>query len=974
METERKLQSYYTDPKITAVGEEEARASFIPFDKNAGENTRAQDSVFYTGLAGEWDFTHFDSVRDFESGKSETGREKIEVPGCWQIQKRGLYKDDGPMYTNFNYPFPLDPPYPPEQNPCGLYEREINIEKKDGERYFINFEGVSSSFYLWVNGEFCGYATCPHVCHEFDITEKLQSGKNKIAVLVLKYSAGSYLEDQDMFRYSGIFRDVYILRREEYRITDIKVLPEADFEKNEGFLKVIYKTKGDTEITASFMGEEKTAFCRGECEIVFETKEITPWNAEQPNLYTLTTACGREKIFTRVGFCRAHIENEIFKINGKAVKLYGVNHHDTDPQTGYTMTEEKITRDARIMKENNINCVRTSHYPPPVELLDICDRLGLYVVDETDIETHGFDALGGEHMRGELAKNPEWKDAFLYRAKKTYERDKNHPGVIIWSLGNESGYGENHDDMAEYFRSVDKNRIVHYEGANIIAMNGVDSDVTDVGSFMYPTLETCEKYIREYHKPLFLCEYSHAMGNGPGDFADYVRFFDEHEKSMGGCVWEFCDHSVRTEDGEYYGGDHGEITHDGNFCVDGLLFPGREEKTNMRELKQAYKPFFAKYENGKITLTSKRAFAKLEGKAKVSVKLNGEEYSDAEEDISLEPGESAVIDISNLLPRQEGLVTALVSVDDFGFENFMISGEYTGYKRKDPDGKVSVSETGSAIVLKYEGAEEKIFEFDPAKGELCSVKINGEEILCDNVKTSLWRAPIDNDRNIVHFFVNQGYKDYVVRVENIDIGEGSVTFERVIAAVYRPPFIREIIKYTLCENGELQVRCKTKVKENIAFLPRYGFEFCLKKDMQSATFTGLGPGDAYEDKRLSAYFAKHKTTAGDNYEHHIKPQENGSHTLTVDATVSGKRSLRFIADTANTREKIKSFSFNISPYSTKKITETDHDYKLREDGFTTVNIDYRMSGVGSNACGPLLPEEYKVNETEIDFGFTVIAE
>lgn len=952
-------EKYHLSQSVTSVNEEKPRSYFIPFaDGDECDLLRPERSSRYIDLCGRWDFRHFDSVRDFENDilSEGTEEEKITVPGCWQAQKNGRYKNDMPWYTNINYPFPLDPPNPPEENPCALYSRTFTVDDTESD-FYLNFDGVSGAFYIWVNGSFVGYATCSHVTHEFNISSNVHIGENKIEVFVLKFSAASYLEDQDMYRYSGIFRPVYILARPKKKIDDVHV--SAD----ENNIRVDIHTSCE-EVSATICGEEKSAVVSGGRAVMVFDKKLGEWSDERPVTEIIRVFGAGENIYIRTGYRKVSIEDEVFKINGQGVKLYGVNHHDTDPDFGYTMSLDRIMQDARIMKENNINCVRTSHYPPDVRLLELCDTLGLYVVDECDIETHGFDALGGEHLRGTLSADDSWKEAFLYRAEKMYERDKNHVSIVMWSLGNESGYGKNHDRMKEYFNRVDKTRPVHYEGANILAFDGVDSDVTDVGSFMYPTIEVCECYVRDYHKPLFLCEYSHAMGNGPGDFADYVKFFDENEKSMGGCVWEFCDHAVRIKDDYYYGGDMGEPIHDGNFCVDGLLFPDREMKTNMRELKQAYKPFSAAIENGVVNLKSKRRFTPLDEKAVFEIRRDGKVISAVEKEISVLPGKEDKTDLTSCLGSlSEGIISVKVSVGNLGFEDFNLGGAY-----KHPEAKnsceVKTSEDDFYAVLE---CGDRKYTIDKRNGALSSGFRAGRKII-EGSKSTLWRASIDNDRNVRHFFENQGYRNYKTRVSSVAVTENSVTVEKTLAPLALYPFMHEQIKYTLRENGRLDITMRAKVKEGIAFLPRYGIEFYINSSFENAHFIGRGPGDAYEDKKLSSYFGEFDMNVRDNFEHHIKPQENGSHIGTVLLSLSdeGDGKIEFFKENG-------SFSSNFAFYTPEKISCAAHDFELKEneDGFITVNIDYRMSGVGSNACGPVLPEQYKISETDILFDFSL---
>lgn len=604
-------KSFYQNPKIQHVNMAQPRSSFVPYA--SVENALLGDwelSEYLRLLNGNWYFKLFDMPCkvDQEIIKSDakfTGFDKIIVPSNFQ-----LFGYDKPIYTNTRYPIPVDPPYVPDINPTGVYKKEIFISKEDKEkRIFLVFEGVDCAFYLYVNQEFAGFSKVSHMMHEFDITDLLTEGKNIITVAVLKYADSTYLEDQDKWRMSGIFRDVYLLVRPKIYLKDIYLKPDLNDNLTKGSLVA--------EIEISNSNEEKSEFyvdvqiyadkellksasklasilpkTTEQFRFEFQIEKPLLWSAETPNLYKFiviikdTSGKILEVIPQNFGFRKIEIKDGVFYLNNVPIKLKGVNRHDMHPRVGFAVTRKMMQEDITLMKQHNINCVRTSHYPNHPYFLELCDKFGIYVIDEADLETHGFGAVGDW---GLLAKDPVWEDAFLERAKMMVMRDKNHPSIIMWSLGNESGYGPNHDKMAQWIRSYDNSRPIHYESAR-------DAEVVDIVSVMYPPVEKLEEEGKKQEKrPFFMCEYAHAMGNGPGNLKEYWDVIYKYPRLLGGCVWEWADHGIltKTPDGkEYYayGGDFGDEPNDGNFCIDGLLFPDRTPSPGMIELKKVYEP------------------------------------------------------------------------------------------------------------------------------------------------------------------------------------------------------------------------------------------------------------------------------------------------------------------------------------------------------------------------------------------------
>lgn len=572
--------------KFDRIGVEPQRSYYIPFSETDRVKTRygivdrTASSRFFS-LDGIWKIKQHRNVEEVSVNESLEG--EIPVPAC--VQMHGY---DQIQYINCRYPIPFLFPKTPYENPCWHYRRKFSLDKKSGEKYYLNFEGVDSAFYLYVNGKYKGYSQISHATSEFDITDFVVDGENTLDVLVLKWCVSTYLECQDKFRFSGIFRSVYLLSRPEKHITDYRVVTSLQGE--DGVLTFINESKVD--ITLSFL--RKKAFVKAGKRIEFFVKNAKKWTAETPNLYTLELCANGEKIVEKVGFREVSIDGKVFKINGAAVKLKGVNRHDFNCKTGATVTKKNIVEDLKLMKYLNVNAIRTSHYPNMPEFYQLCDYYGLYVMDECDLETHGVVELEGgyeQRLWERFAEDERLTAGILDRDKTLVERDKNRPCVIIWSLGNESSFGKAFVAGAKYIKKRDKTRPVHYESLQNADKKYYYTKLVDMVSMMYPNLERIEKKVLNNPKetrPFVLCEYTHAMGNSSGDIAAYWEKIYAEPQMMGGFVWEWADHGIKTKKGFMYGGDFGEKYHDGNFCCDGLVSPDRKLKSAALEMKAVY--------------------------------------------------------------------------------------------------------------------------------------------------------------------------------------------------------------------------------------------------------------------------------------------------------------------------------------------------------------------------------------------------
>ncbi len=609
------IQHFWEDPRQTGENRERPRAWYIPFtaDEPKPDPLERGHSARVKLLNGSWAFKLYERPEvlpetffryDFDT----SAMDKIPVPSCWQ-----MLGYDRPQYTNVKYPFPCEPPFVPGENPCGLYIRDFDLEEEWGaDLPYIMFEGVNSCIALWVNGEYVGYSKGSRLPAEFRLSGRLHPGRNRVTAVVLKWCDGSYLEDQDCFRYSGIFRDVYLLRREPGHIRDIFVQADCD----EAAILVEAEALQPGTVSAAVYGPDgkilsrvtKVTDPKGKLSLSLPVEDPVCWNAEQPRLYRVELVKDNEKIAVTTGFRKVEVKDGVFLLNGRPVKLKGVNRHDSHPVKGQAVSLEDMKNDLILMKQHHIQTVRTSHYPNDPRFVELASRMGMYIMDECDIESHGAWSKGIN-----LPDDPVWESAMTDRMIRMVERDKNSPAVLFWSLGNESDYGRNHDKMAAYAHEHGGNRLVHYEGQFRRSERG--SFGLDMLSRMYPKLEYMEEYAAdpEKTKPLFLCEYSHAMGNGPGDLKEYWDIIYREPKMMGGCVWEWCDHAVlakKLAKGEHrgevvpaavypddpgkvfyaYGGDFGEWPHDGNFCMDGLVYPDRTPHTGLLEYKAVIAP------------------------------------------------------------------------------------------------------------------------------------------------------------------------------------------------------------------------------------------------------------------------------------------------------------------------------------------------------------------------------------------------
>ncbi len=938
---------FYENFEKTSENRLAPRAHYIPYDSIEGALLGDKEkSPYYSLLNGNWDFAYF-PIEAYAPENPEKW-DSIPVPSCWQ-----LLGYEPPYYTNVNYPHPIDPPYVPDENPCGIYRRTFTLKKGwESRKTHIVFEGVSSCLVLYINGKYVGFSQGSHLPAEFDITSFVHEGENELKAKVFKWCVGSYLEDQDFFRFSGIFRDVYLLSREEGYIEDIYVKADC---------KNISVNQDNYEIY--FDGKKVE-------------KDFTPvlWNAEKPALYTVIIKGKTEYIPVKVGMREIKVsEKGELLINGKSVKLKGVNHHDTHPTKGYTQNRDEILTDLLKMKELNINTLRTSHYPPPPELLDMCDELGLYVIDETDIETHGFSNRTGSHQGGYDVQDPIWpcqdpnfRQMFMERMKRMVERDKNHPCIIMWSTGNESGYGVNQEAMIEWGKNRDNSRLYHCEDAS---RKGDNSKVDVVSGMYFPPYEVEEFALdKNMKKPYFLCEYAHAMGNGPGDVGDYVNLFYKYPNLIGGCIWEWADHVVLENGVQKYGGDFGEQTHDGNFCCDGLVFANRSFKAGSLNAKYAYQNFRSEYDGKNLTVTNLYDFTNLsEYDLVLSLEKDGEIIETKTLNPDILPGEKGEINLPFTLPKKAGL-GAHINVDltdkkgnIVGRAQHKIQTEADKITLEKP---LDLTENQRKIYAEGKGFK---YTFDKFYGRIDSIERQGKQLLAEPMQLTLWRAPTDNDRHIKNRWglmsnnwAGENLNHLFSKVYSCKAEGNTIVVEGALGGVSRMPILRYTSEYSFDTTGKIRIKTTCKVRREADFwLPRFGFETALSEENLPFSYYGMGDGECYCDMNLHGRVGRYNSRPEAEYVPYVVPQEHGNHPHAKE--LSFKNGLLFSSNSE--------FEFAASEYSTAELTEKTHAKDLVKNGKTNIRIDYKVSGIGSGSCGAPLLEEYRLDESRFEFEF-----
>lgn len=1002
---------YYEDLDFLHENTMPPRAYYIPAShrmEDLVEHREASDRLQL--LNGMWKFRYFESIYDvkdafYESGYDTSGFDEIPVPGVWQVAGYDTHQ-----YTNIRYPFPFDPPYVPQDIPCGAYVHTFSYAKdKKAPKVYLNFEGVDSCFYVWVNGVYTGYSQVSHATSEFDVTDVIEEGENTIAVLVLKWCDGSYLEDQDKFRMSGIFRDVYLLKRPEKAVQDYRITTEIAETCAKITLDISYYQ--ETPVTVSVEDAAGNVVAQTEISkagtVTLEIANPELWNTEHPYLYTLILQNADETIEDAIALRTVAIQERVLYFNGQAIKLRGVNRHDSDPVTGFTVDVAKIRKDLVLMKEHNFNAIRSSHYPNAPYFYQMCDRYGFLVCDEADIEAHGpfmlyrkedTDYNRFKKWNEKIADDPAWEQAILDRVKRMVARDKNRFCIIFWSMGNESAYGCNFEKALAWTKKYDPSRIMQYESARYRNYDVTyDYSNLDLYSRMYPALSEIEEYLeKDGSKPFLLVEYCHSMGNGPGDLEDYFQIIQKDAQMCGGFVWEWCDHAIahgQAENGKtkyYYGGDHGETIHDGNFCMDGLVYPDRTPHTGLLEYKNVYRPVrVVSYDEktGRLVLHNYMDFDDISDYADILYEITVDGLCVQKgvlDEVSIAPHSDGVMTLKLDIP-QSGKVylklryqlkkelPLLPAKHELGFDEVLLANvdgrNQTAVKwltEAEEKNEISVSETDTEITLK---ASDFTYAISKRTGLFTKLQYAGRDYLNHPMELNIWRAPTDNDMYIRAKWENAHFHEAYTRaykVETIQNQYGVIVMSHVGVVA---PTVQKILDVELVWKVESsgRITASMEVSKDAEFpeLPRFGVRVFFNKNLSEASYYGMGPQESYRDKHRAASHGLYRSAVKDLHEDYIMPQENGSHfDCDYVELYNGRYGIAAVSETP--------FSFQASNYTQEMLAQAKHNYELEESDSTVLCIDYALNGIGSNSCGPEVLAAYRFDEKEFQFGFTLV--
>lgn len=960
-------------------------------------------------LNGDWKFKYLEapefSPENFSSKDYECDNwDNINVPSNWQVLGYGNMH-----YTDVYYPFPINPPFVPTKNPTGIYKRKFVLDENwTKEKTIVRFHGVDSAFEVWVNSEYIGYSKGSRMQAEFDITNFVNSGENDITVRVYQFSDATYLEDQDMWWLSGIFRDVELVNHQHAYINDIKITTDLDEDyidsnlnidmdvQNEGNKdrdlnigikllskegKLVLESKRDVRLSSST--SEKIS-------IIEKVENPLKWTAESPNLYILEITLSDtesnkviEIIPQRVGFRKIEIKNGNFRVNGRVIMLNGVNRHDYDSEGGRTVTKENMEKDVILMKQNNINSVRTSHYPANSYFYDLCDIYGLYVISEADLECHGFELTGNYDW---ISNNGLWTNSYVDRAERLIERDKNHPSIIMWSLGNESGFGQNFLAMAKRCREMDPTRLIHYEGDR-------DAVVGDVYSTMYSRINRLENIGKdnEGRKPHVLCEYGHAMGNGPGGLKEYQEVFRKYDRLQGGFIWEWFDHGIKqyTEDGKEfyaYGGDFGEYPHNGNFCIDGLVMPDRTPSPSLYEYKKVIEPVKTEavnLEDGEVKITNLFDFIDLSHIEGVwEVKADGEVIDSGKiEDLDINAGESKTITIGYKVKGINENTDYYLNIKYLSKEDNLYSDKgheitkeqfklplYTDktYEREDSV-EFKVDEDNLQLTIENDFIN---IAFNKVYGFIETINYKGKEIVEKGPELNFWRAPIDNDM----YKINDWKEKYFIHMMQHDLEEiNYVVKENYVEVVakhyvgsvnqgwgYKVEYIYNIFK----DSVDIKVKgILQRVELNSPeMIPRVGLKMNVNKDFENILWHGRGYGENYSDSKLACIVDIYKAKVKDLHTPYIYPQENGNRTDNKWLNLSDSNDNMFITSSHE-------FEFSAHDYTAESLEKAKQNYQIEKSDFIELNLDYKQNGLGSNSCGQGQLPQYKLEIADFKFNF-----
>ena len=940
------------------------RAYFIPFGRTQDASGGRETSERFTSLNGTWDFRWFpdtEALAPEEDGFSRRVEctDRIAVPGCWQLYTDRGY--DPPNYINQDYPFQVDPPHLPDAIPCGFYRRALDVAKQPGKRYYLNFDGVSSCFYLWVNGVWIGYSQVSHANSEFDVTPVLVPGKNVFEVLAIKHCTGSYMEDQDFFRLSGVFRDVYLLERDEDHISDIDCVTFVSEDLRQAGLTVKLTVSGTAAAHGALYGPAGTLIAEADGdEMRFPVSSPALWSSEAPVLYSLRLTAGDEAIRIPVGFRRIGIVNGALLFNGQKIKVRGVNRHDMTPETGYYVSPEQMLQDLYLLKRANVNAIRTSHYPNDPRFALLCQELGFLLIDEADLETHGMGYNYGDwywDYWAHLCDTPQWRDQCVDRAARLYERDKNLCCVLMWSLGNESGCGENHRAMAAYIRGRRPDALIHYENAHLeyAAKVGRDfDDISDVESRMYAPLEYLDAYLKDdtKTKPFFYCEYVSAWSTG--DLPLHWDGFEASDKYLGGCVWEFADHAVNTgtkDRPKYrYGGDFDDYPNDGISCLDGVVHPDRRPRPGYYDMKDCYKPFAASLEHGVLTIRNKRYFTSLSNCAlDWTLEQDGRTVGSGRvEALDVAPQEQRAYRLFDAAP-EDGFVTVNVFVTQNAETPWADAGAEVGHAQfllhnapvALPAGKkraLQAQQTRTQIKIM---CGDTVYTFDKLRGTLASV-FRGGELLKEPMALSMFRPWLPNAGNRTAWerarYAHAYQTTYGTVLEESTEDKAVVRIRAALASPAMPPAVTAELTFTVTADDRVRADVTAHVTHNAPPLPRFGLAFAMPAAFDELRYLGCGPQETYADRYRAAMLRAFRGSVQGDFEHYARPTECGAHYAVKTASLTDRtgHGLAF-ADLSE-----RGFSFSARPYADKTLFFTAHDDELPPPDGVYAHVDYKL--------------------------------
>ena len=967
---------WLANPEIYEVNREKAHSDHTYTTK---------DGNLRQSLNGTWKFnyTEHPDSRPADFYKTDfdvTSFDDIIVPG--HIQLQGY---DKPQYINTQYPWEgheqlVPPQIPKKRNPVGSYVKFFDVDKELlGNETFISFQGVETAIYVWLNGEFVGYSEDSFTPSEFNITPYLKEKNNKLAVEVYRYSTASWLEDQDFWRFSGIFRDVYLYAVPEIHVRDMKVIADYDYENGNGILATELDIIGDSDYEIKLTLTDKNGIKVYEgntANVSASIPDIMPWSAEQPNLYTLTAEISSdseiiETAETKIGFRTFELKDGIMCLNGKRIVFKGINRHEWNAEGGRVVTEDDMLWDIRFMKQNNINAVRTCHYPNNSLWYQLCDEYGIYLIAETNLESHGtWQKMGAcEPSINVPASLPEWKEACLDRARSMYERDKNHASVLIWSCGNESYCGDDIAAMADYFHEVDSTRLVHYEG---VVWNRKYDHITDMESRMYAKPDEVEEYLKQNTgKPYISCEYMHAMGNSLGGMKLYTDLEDKYEAYQGGFIWDYIDQSLYKDGVLVYGGDFDDRASDYGFCTNGIVYADRTYSPKVSEAKRLYSNIRMSLENGVLTVENRNLFTDTSGYIfKVTLEKEGDILSAEEHRLNISAGEAGSVKLGLDIPENGGeyvlTANAVLAEDTIWAEkgheiSFAqqivktpeITAPMTAHKAEIVYGDFCIGVNGEGFSM----------QFDKREGGVSSLVYNGVEYITRAPKVSFFRAHTDNDTGAGYPCENAQWQiaGKCAKLLGFETKENAdsleVTFKFLAPTV---PSFEYKVTYIAYFDGRLGVKAEYDGVKGLSDMPVFAMDFKMKKQYDKFTFYGMGPDENYIDRNNGARLGVYTLTALENFTKYLNPQECGNRTGVryVNVYEENGAGLNFTA-TENP------FEMSVLPYNAYELDNAMHRDELPDPTYTWVRIAAKQMGVGGDdSWGAPVHKEFKINSEE----------